>query len=193
MEHQFPSFNIQMIPFNIYHLHLCLKIHQQEETSFHPHIQTSNQLEGERENHCEFKSSSYEFPSQHNVTSETSVWIQKLQGPAGSVKERISFAAFHSKITTAISAKSVSQLLPLPPDSVNTPATVRHCALVIKKHYRENDSWSNSSHHSWSTCLCATKTSPMEVSRGIRKSNLDDGTYSYWDADCQYDWRLVSW
>ena len=79
-----------------------------------------------------FKSSSYEFPSQHNVTTEISVWIQKLQGPAGSVKERISFAAFHSKITTAISAESVSQLLPLLPDSVNTPATVKHWALVIK-------------------------------------------------------------
>ena len=33
---------------------------------------------------------------------------------------------------TAISSKSTSQLLPLLPDSVNTPATARHCALVIK-------------------------------------------------------------
>ena len=35
-------------------------------------------------------------------------------------------------MTTAISSKSVSQLLASFPDSVNTPATVRHCTLVIK-------------------------------------------------------------
>ena len=67
------------------------------------------------------------------MTSEASDWIQKPSDPAGPVEERIiSFAAFHSKMTTAISSKSVSQLLALFPDSVNTPATVRHCALVIK-------------------------------------------------------------
>ena len=66
------------------------------------------------------------------MTNEASDWIQKLQDPAGPVEEHISFAAFHSKMTTAISSKSVCQLLPLLPDSVNTPATVRYCTLVIK-------------------------------------------------------------
>ena len=39
--------------------------------------------------------------------------------------------AFHSKMATAISSKSISFLLLLSV-SVNTPATVSHCALAIK-------------------------------------------------------------
>ena len=66
------------------------------------------------------------------MASKASDWLQKLQGSAGPVEERISFAAFHCKMATAVSSKSISQLLPLLSDSVNTPATVRHCAFVIK-------------------------------------------------------------
>ena len=119
-----------MVPFNIHHLHLCLKIHRQEETSFHP-LADIKPTKGGKPEPLERKSSSYEFPSQHDVTSEASDWIQKLQGSAGPVEERISFAAFHSKMASAISSKSLVQLKPLRPDFVNTPATVRHCALAI--------------------------------------------------------------
>ena len=80
----------------------------------------------------ELRISLYEFPSQHDVASKASDWLQKLEGPAGPIEERISFAAFHCKMATAVSSKSVSQLLPLFSDSANTPATVRHCAFVIK-------------------------------------------------------------
>ena len=108
-----------MVSFNIDHLYLCLKTHRQEETSFHPRTQTSNQVNGESQNNWSC------------IQTEASDWIQKLQGPAGPVQERISFAAIHSK-NTAISSKSVCQLLPWLPDSVNTTATVGHHALVIK-------------------------------------------------------------
>ena len=118
------------------------------------------------------KSSSYEFSSQHDVNSEASDWIHKLQGPAGSFEYRASFFVFHSKMGTAISSKSISQLLPLLPDSVNTSATVRHCALIIK-------SITEKLNPDQIPVIVADQPSLMEVSRVVRKFNLNDGTSSY--------------
>ena len=73
---------------------------------------------------------------------------------------------------TAISGKSISQLLPLLPDSVNTPATARHCALVIKSITEELNP-------DQIPVIVADQPSLMEVSRVVRKFNPNDGTSSY--------------
>ena len=46
------------------------------------------------------------------------------------MKDRISFSAYYSQKATTVAVPSITQLLPLLPDAVHTPAMVRHCTLI---------------------------------------------------------------
>ena len=56
-----------------------------------------------------------------------------MKNPFGHIEERASFSGFYSRHSSSKSFVSINQLLPIPPESINTPATVRHCAKIIVK------------------------------------------------------------
>ena len=72
------------------------------------------------------------FPVDKSIYDEADNWISKMNHPIGNLQERISFSGFYSKHIATSSGKSIIELLPLLQDSVNSPAMVRHCMLVIK-------------------------------------------------------------
>ena len=49
------------------------------------------------------------------------------------MKDRISFSAHYSQKATTVAVPPITQLLPLLPDVVHTPAMVRHCTQLIKE------------------------------------------------------------
>ena len=81
---------------------------------------------------AKLKDSPKNFPMGGGVLSEASEWIRKLQTEEGSLEDRVTFSGFYSKQLSSKCNYSISQLLPLIPDSVNSPATVRHCTTIIK-------------------------------------------------------------
>ena len=56
-----------------------------------------------------------------------------MKNPFGHIEERASFSGFYSRHSSSKSFVSINQLLPILPESVNTPATVRNCAKIIVK------------------------------------------------------------
>ena len=65
--------------------------------------------------------------------NEAEEWLNILKNPFGQIEERASFSGFYSRHSSTKSFLSISQLLPILPESINTPATVRQCARIIVK------------------------------------------------------------
>ena len=65
--------------------------------------------------------------------NEAEQWLNIFKNPFGQIEERPSFSGFYSRHSSTKSFLSISQLLPILPESINTPATVRHCARIIVK------------------------------------------------------------
>ena len=68
------------------------------------------------------------------IHQDASAWVSELATISNVPAEhRISFSAFYSKETITDQCNSVSKLLPLLEESVNSPAMIRHCMEIIFK------------------------------------------------------------
>ena len=74
-----------------------------------------------------------EFLLDKEPLNETEGWLNVLKNPFGHIEERASISKFHSRHFSSKSFVSINQLRLIFPESINTPATVRHCAKVIDK------------------------------------------------------------
>ena len=68
---------------------------------------------------------SFDIPSEKSISEDAKAWIR-------SIKNRKSFSAYHSKLSTNTNlCKTISELMPLLQESVNSAAMVRHCMDLI--------------------------------------------------------------
>ena len=74
-----------------------------------------------------------DLASQIDTAKEACAWTEKLASHEGSIKDRVCFSAYYSQKATTESVPSITQLLPLLPDAVHTPAMVRHCTQLFKE------------------------------------------------------------
>ena len=64
---------------------------------------------------------------------ETEEWLNVLKNLFGHIEERASFPGFYSRHSSTKGFISINQLLPILPESINTPTTVRHFSNIIVK------------------------------------------------------------
>ena len=69
--------------------------------------------------------------------NEAEEWLNALKNLLGHIEERASFFGFYSRHSSTKSFVSINQLLPILPESINTPTTVRHFSKIIAKLTKE--------------------------------------------------------
>ena len=65
--------------------------------------------------------------------NEAKEWLNALKNLFGHIEERPSFFGFYSRHSSTKSFVSINQLLPILPESINTPTTVKRFSKIIVK------------------------------------------------------------
>ena len=74
------------------------------------------------------------FPANFSTSAVASVWLHKLEKSitVDELSDRNSFSAFYSQEDHQSQFQTMSTILPLLEESINSPAMVRHCMNIIK-------------------------------------------------------------
>ena len=74
------------------------------------------------------------FPANFSTSAVASVWLHKLEKSitVDELSDRTSFSAFYSQEDHQSQFQTISTMLPLLEESINSPAMVRHCMNIIK-------------------------------------------------------------
>ena len=74
------------------------------------------------------------FPANFSTSAVASVWLHKLEKSitVDELSDRTSFSAFYSQEDHQSQFQTMSTMLPLLEESINSPAMIRHCMNIIK-------------------------------------------------------------